>query len=127
MKTFFVPIQGFIGQFEIAHQIDRMSKTPFPSGNYRDRAIALLGKPNLWNADLVVELEEQILKRKPSPLFVELRILGSSTHIAPSFGLQGRLELNPIKFSIPQKGNEYCLGQSIFVKVPVNQLISKIP
>ena len=30
LKTLFVPVKGFIGQFEIGHQIDGMSKPPFP-------------------------------------------------------------------------------------------------
>ena len=51
LKTLFIPVQGFNGQFEIGHQIDWMSKPPFPSGDHRDRTIALFGKPNLRNAD----------------------------------------------------------------------------
>src|SRR5665648_904642 len=40
LETLFVPVQGFIGQFEISHQIDRVLKTPFPSGHHRDWAVA---------------------------------------------------------------------------------------
>jgi hypothetical protein len=92
LKTLFVRVNGFIGQFEIGHQIDGVNKPSFPPGNHRDRAIALFGKPNLRDADLVIKLEEQIIKRKLPPLFVELGIHGGPTQIAPTFGLQGGLK-----------------------------------
>jgi len=85
----------------LGDQIDGMNKTPFLPGNHHDRAIALFRKTNLRDADLVANLKEQIIKRKLPSLFVEVGIFTCPAHIAPIFGLQGRLEFDPVKFSIP--------------------------
>ena len=54
----------------IGRKIDGMNKTPFLPGNQHDRAMALIYKPKLWVANLVVNLEEQIIKGCDDPKFL---------------------------------------------------------
>lgn len=103
LKTFFVPVNGLIRQFDIRHQINRMNNPPFPFSNHRDRTKALFCKPNLRNADLVVSLETKIIQRKLTSIFKELSVLGCATYTTPTFRYQSLLKFNSIKFPIPQK------------------------
>lgn len=103
LKTFFIPIDGLIRQIEIGDQKDRVGVAASPAGNHHHRAIALLGEPNIGDADLLPWSQAQIGERKETIVFVQLRILGRPTDIAKIERLQSRLKLNPIEFSIPKE------------------------
>ena len=112
LKTFFVPIDRLHRAIRNWSPDRWDEQTRVPTGNHGDRAIAFFGEPDLRDADLIVNLEEQDQRTKTaSPSSIELGILGRATHIVPTFGLQSSLKFDPVKFSISQKHHVTVFGQ----------------
>jgi hypothetical protein len=78
----------------MGHQIEGMGKTTFPLSNDLDRAIAFFCKPNLWNVNLVIPLEEQVSERKLTSLFIEDHNLGRAADRALVLDLQSCVQGN---------------------------------
>jgi len=114
LKTFFVPIHGFVGEFKIRDQKERVTVAALPMGNHRHRAIALSGEPNIWNANLIPAAQAQITEREGQPVFVELDILSRATGITQIQSLQGSLQVDAIKFPIAQENRLAVGGQKRF-------------
>ena len=112
-EAFFVPMAGFVGQVEIGDQVDGFDIPLLPPGDHRHGAIAFFGKPNVGNADHIVGLNEQVIRRKRMILFVQLGILRGAAHILPVHGLQGRLQFDAIEFPIAQEDGLRVHGQNI--------------
>lgn len=103
LEAFFVPVQGFMGQIKVGDQVQRVGVPAFPGGNHRHGTVAFLSKPDLRDADEIIDLEAQFLKRKQVVFFKQFDIFGGAAHVAPTFALQRRLQCDAIEFAIAQE------------------------
>ena len=69
------------------------------------------GEGNIRDTDLISRANQQVAKREGQPIFIELRVLGSTTNVAQTQGLQRLLKFYPIKLAITQEGRPAVFGQ----------------
>src|SRR4030042_6839110 len=93
LEALFVPITGFVGQFEIGYQKDGFQVTSLPASNDHDRAILLTSETDIGNTDLIAWTNQQIDKGKGQPIFIELNVLGGSKNVIHGKRLHSFLSL----------------------------------
>lgn len=103
LEALFVPITGFVGQFDIGYQKDGFQVTALPASNGHDRAILLPSETDIGNTDLIAWTNQQIHEVKRQLIFIELNVLGGSTNVIHVQRLQSLLKLNSVKFAVSQE------------------------
>ena len=113
LEAFFVPIAGFADQFKIGDQENGLCKTFLPPADGGHRAVSLASELDIGEADAIAGPQAQVCERERELFFVQLRILGCPADIQPVQGLDRRLELDPIEFTVSQEDHRAIFGNDL--------------